>query len=271
MTIPGMIEIRRGLTGTERRFVAQAELRAAGEADAPVFEGHAVVYDQWTTIRDWWIGEFEERIVPGAAAVTIREDDIAFLVNHDASLLLARSRAGEGTLELGEDAVGVTARASLDPRLSYARDVAIALERGDLNGMSFGFTVEEDEWEILPGPNGGERYRRSITRLRMFDVSVVTFPAYEGADAGLRGLALPTRDDVRQLVQLRAGRRNSSADEAVIRSAVEECRAVADELESLLETRSDDDQEAERARARMAEQARAHRANLAKYHRLTPA
>lgn len=154
----------------ERRTL---EVRADIESGRLV--GHASVFDQETRIRDWF-----ERVSPRAFDRVLRErQDTVLQVNHD-GLPLARTTSG--TLRLGKDSTGLTIDADLADT-SLGRDVRTLVERGDLASMSFGFTVFEDAWSVRK--DGAQL--RSIEELeRLYDVSVVTFPAYAGTDVALR-------------------------------------------------------------------------------------
>lgn len=157
----------------ERRTL---EVRAGVEAGRLV--GHAAVFDQTTTIGGF--APFTEDVSSRAFDRVLRErQDTALLVNHDGMPL---ARTVSGTLRLGTDARGLTIDADLADT-SLGRDVRTLLERGDLSQMSFGFTVAADEWR--DGDDG--RPHRTIVEVdRLFDVSVVTFPAYAGTDVALR-------------------------------------------------------------------------------------
>jgi uncharacterized protein len=180
----------------ERRSLTPAELpqiRAADQTADPIgFKGHAAVFNKRT-----WIGPptwgFAEQVAPGAFAKTIGEHDIRMLIDHDPSRLLARNTPG--TLRLAEDKIGLDVDADMAPT-SYARDAAILLDRGDLSGMSFGFQTVTDKWEEVEGAEGNKFELRTLLEVKLFDVSIVTFPAYPDTDAGLRdlGIALLTRD-----------------------------------------------------------------------------
>lgn len=145
------------------------------------FVGHAIVWNTPT-----WIGSkrwgFWEQIAPEAVTKTLEEADIRFLVNHDPNLLLARNKAG--TLRLSSDGTGLAVDADMAP-VSYAQDLAVLLERGDISQMSFAFEELAYKYEELD--DGEALY--TVTELRLFDVSVVTYPAYESTDAGLRSYA----------------------------------------------------------------------------------
>lgn len=150
--------------------------------DGAEFVGHAAMFNKRT-----WIGPrrfgFWEQVAPAAFDKTIGEADVRFLVNHDPNLLLARNKSG--TLTLGTDDGGLATTATLDRRQSYTNDVVIALERGDISQMSFAFEVVRDTWEILDD----DSELRTLEEVRLWDVSVVTYPAYEETDAGLRAVA----------------------------------------------------------------------------------
>lgn len=157
------------------------EVRAAGESGAIGFRGHGIVYDRWTEIYDWWFGNYQERIAPGAAVAHL-EDDVRLLINHDSNLLLARTT--NGSMRLSEDGTGVLVDADMAPT-SYARDLAVLLERGDISQMSFSFIPGDEEWDQRPDGT----WLRTITSFEaLYDMSVVTYPAYAETDAGLRAM-----------------------------------------------------------------------------------
>ncbi len=207
------------------------ELRAAGEGGAIGFRGHGIIYDRWTTIYDWWFGEYQERIAPGAASAHL-SSDVRLLLNHDANFLLARTT--NGTMRLTDDGTGVLVDADMAPT-SYARDLAVLLERGDISQMSFSFVPGDEEWEQRPDGT----WLRTITSFEgLYDMSIVTYPAYEETDAGLRARAFG-----------RSGRRNSKSDEEVIRATAEALRTAAGDLDSLVEAAAKAGEEAEQNEA----------------------
>ena len=111
-------------------------------------------------------------------------------LNHDSNMLLGTTRAG--TLRLEEDSKGLLVDADLPPT-TVGRDVSILMQRGDVDSMSFGFSV----------PRGGDKYSddgstRELKEVRLYEVSVVTgFPAYEATSASVRSLdALAERTQV---------------------------------------------------------------------------
>ena len=165
------------------------ELRDAApdpETGAERFEfiGHAAVFDSLSEN----LGGFRERIMRGAFR-NVLDQDVRLLVNHDPNLPLARGEA----LELTEDPTGLHVRAQIRADLSYARDLRINLEEGNVTQMSFAFGSDvEDAWE----EDADGRLVRTIKRFgSLFDVSPVTFPAHPATDAGVRALSRLSRGE----------------------------------------------------------------------------
>ena len=153
----------------ERREIGASELRANIADGIPAtIEGYAAVFNQWS--ED--IGGFQEIILPGAFKKALDNgDDVRALINHDMNMILGRRSTG--TLELWEDEVGLKVKIIL-PDTQYAKDLVTMMQRGDVNQMSFGFTVEFDRWY----EEDGNQKREIVSVAKLFDVSVVTFPAY---------------------------------------------------------------------------------------------
>lgn len=199
-------EVRTFLGSVEVRGTTLADL---GPTDPIPVTGHASVFGQRTVIGppDWG---FAEEIAAGAFD-DVLEDDARYLINHDPNRVMAR--VASGTLRLSTDKIGLVSDADLAP-VSYARDLAILLDRQDVSQMSFAFrvgpggdtwrTLEKDEAEALGMDEGAEL--RTVTKVaRLYDVSAVTYPAYEGADVGLRAAEaiLGPRRDVRHALDVR--------------------------------------------------------------------
>jgi HK97 family phage prohead protease len=151
------------------------------------FKGRAALYNKRT-----WIGPakfgFWEEIAPGAFDRAITEDDVRFLVDHDPGKVLART--SNGTLRLATDKKGLNVDADMAD-VSYAHDLAVLLERGDLGEMSFAFIPGAEEWSIL---KDGTDLRRLVDFEQVLDVSAVAFPAYDGTEAALRAVEARRRD-----------------------------------------------------------------------------
>jgi HK97 family phage prohead protease len=139
--------------------------------------GHASVFGQETRIRD-----FFEQVMPTFFDRVLRErQDTVMQVNHEG---LPIARTTSGTLKLSKDSTGLAFEADLADT-SLGRDVRVLAERGDLNAMSFGFTVFQDAWALR---KDGSQLRSLIEADRLFDISPVTFAAYDGTDLALRAL-----------------------------------------------------------------------------------
>lgn len=162
----------------ERRSYSldSAEVRKNDDG-AAVLRGHAAVFDKLSEN----LGGFRERIEPGAFDDAL-EDDVRALFNHDPNLILGRTRSG--TLKLDVDDSGLSYEVTL-PDTQTGRDLAISVERGDIDQSSFAFVVEKDSW----GKDKDGQIIRTILKVsRLFDVSPVTYPAYPDATVGKRGL-----------------------------------------------------------------------------------
>jgi len=169
----------------KRAYDSSPEIRT-GETETLTVGGHAAVFNQRTLIGSPEFG-FIEKI--GSDAFTDRlEDDVRYLENHD-GVTMARTK--NGTLSLSVDPIGLECRANLNPNMVRAQDHYAAVERGDIDQMSFAFTIEEDVIVRL-GPDDAEfpdMLERTILKVgRLYDVSGVTYPAYDGADVGVRSM-----------------------------------------------------------------------------------
>ncbi|MCP3669090.1 MAG: HK97 family phage prohead protease [Gammaproteobacteria bacterium] len=160
----------------ETRVFTNDVIESRSEDDKTVVRGHAAVFNK----RSENLGGFQEIIEPGAFD-DVMGDDVRALFNHDANLILGRSKSG--TLDLSVDETGLAYEIDM-PDTQAARDLLVSMGRGDVDQSSFAFTVKDDEWEEKDG-----QYIRTIKKAdRLFDVSPVTYPAYPDADAGLRSL-----------------------------------------------------------------------------------
>ena len=165
--------------------MAQAEIRALNEPvelrqedNGPIrVAGYAAVFNQETNIG----GYFTETIAPGAFTSALdRGDDVVLLVNHD-GLPLARTRSG--TLKLTHDDRGLYIESELDPSDPDVRAIVPKMKRGDLDKMSFAFIPTRQTWD-----ESGDMPKRMIEDLQLYDVAIVTTPAYDGTEIGLRAL-----------------------------------------------------------------------------------
>jgi len=171
--------------GLERRALEVGELRVepaegAEGAEGPAqIVGHAAVFESMSVD----LGGFREVIHPGAFAKTIQEHDIRALQNHNADRVLGRNRAG--TLELAEDDQGL-AFSITPPPATWAEDLMASMARGDVDQCSFSFEAVRDRWVIEGGELGQSEITRHLDEVRLYDISVVTFPAYPETTSEVR-------------------------------------------------------------------------------------
>ena len=170
-------EVKKMLEQRSYSFEVRAE---EGEGGA-IITGRPIVYDSRTDL-----GYFDEIIDQGAldgADLT----DVRFLVNHDISKIpLARSRRNNGnsTMQLSVDAEGMFIRVKLDVKNNAeAKALYSAVQRGDISGMSFMFSIDGESWENLES----DHPTRHVTKIgSVVEVSAVTFPAYDATTINAR-------------------------------------------------------------------------------------
>ncbi|MGH3381861.1 MAG: HK97 family phage prohead protease [Actinoallomurus sp.] len=180
----------------ERRAVPfrDVELRAgAGAGDSLTFTGYACVTEQGYEMQDW-LGPYDEVVRSGAFTKTLSEGaDVPFLVNHG-GLTLARTKSA--TMRLAEDDTGLHVEADLDPASPHVQALRSAMDRGDVDEMSFAFWVTRQQWS----PDFTQRDILEVN-LNKGDVSVVNY----GANPHTAGAQLSSRQLVTALRQVRAG------------------------------------------------------------------
>lgn len=174
--------------------VCKVERRSDG--GQPKIIGHAAVFD----VLSENLGGFRELIKPGAFAKAVLEDDIRGLFNHNPDHILGRNKAG--TLALSEDGRGLAIEIT-PPDTTIGKDVLKSIERGDISQMSFGFRVRAGGESWSEDENG--ETVRTLTDLKLFDVSPVTFPAYLETDVAVRSLTdyRSGRDSVKNRLKLK--------------------------------------------------------------------
>jgi HK97 family phage prohead protease len=189
---------RAAVGGRETRqfHVQPVSLREEADGTGMRLGGYASVTDAPYSVTDW-LGEYTEVIRSGAFKRSLdHKDDVRLLLNHE-GLPLARTKSG--TLELREvtdpksdpqkqGQTGLWTEAELDPRSGLVNDVKIAMERGDLDEMSFAFQVLQQAWS----PDFDQR---DIHEVKLFDVSVVTYPANPATSVGIRAADVERLDD----------------------------------------------------------------------------
>jgi len=213
---------------TRRVQFSEFEIRSTtgDDSDYMSFRGYAAVFDSPSQPLP-----FIETVKPGAFKKSLRSrNNVRMYLNHDSSMLLATTRAG--TLRLEEDSKGLLVDADLPPT-TVGRDLSILMQRGDVDSMSFGFSV----------PRGGDKFSddgstRELREVRLYEVSVVTgFPAYEATSASVRSLdklAQRTALDADKLAEaitvLEAGSELSDDQAAILSEVVGKLRKQPDQV-----------------------------------------
>jgi uncharacterized protein len=225
----GKLELRTNPTDFEIRDEGEKGMR---------FTGYAAVFNSASQPLP-----FTERIAPGAFRRSLRaRNDIKLLFNHDTGTVLGSTRAG--TLTLQEDSRGLRVEAILPPTTA-GKDLSILLQRGDIDAMSFGFTVPSggDEWSA----DGSERTLKSI---RLHEVSIVPFPAYTATagTASVRGLdKVAQRAEVDAdaladaLIKLETGEDISTEDVSLLDSVIKALSPKAEAVEEVAPQEPEDD------------------------------
>lgn len=157
------------------------EIRGEESESGTIITGKPIVYESKTDLG--WFDEIIERGALDGADLT----DVRFLVNHDTKKLpLARSRRNtpNSTMQLMVAYDGMDIRVSLDiENNADARALYSAIQRGDITGMSFMFSIDNEEWENLESDHPTRRIKAIGT---VVEVSAVTFPAYESTEINAR-------------------------------------------------------------------------------------
>lgn len=200
-------ELRNGVDLLERR---NADMRV--ESTGKSVRGYAAVFN--SVSED--LGGFVEYIEPRAFD-KVMDNDVRALFNHDYNYLLGRTSAG--TLKIWTDERGLGYEAIL-PDTSYAKDLAVLMERGDVTQSSFAFLVDQDRWEVDDEGNY-TRYIESVSRL--IDVSPVVLPAYSEATSELTKREHPTEDEAIEV-------KSDIAVETEVKAEVEVMEEVTEEV-----------------------------------------
>lgn len=199
----GREETNPALPDREVRIFHVAELRVAGDEGAPTIEGQAVVYNQ-PSVDLGFIEEIEPGFFEGAL-----EGDTRALFNHDPNYVLGRRPAGTLELNDGPQALSVVIK---PPATGLVNDMVLEpMRRGDIDQMSFQWTTKPDGdiWRI----EDGKMYRtlKKGGCAELYDVSVVTFPAYPQTSAQVRSKLIELQSQIRT-----AGGQGPAAGEATL-------------------------------------------------------
>lgn len=166
----------------EHRATRGVEVRQDGDEAAegqPVIAGYATTYDQG---YDMWggpeMGGWTETVAVGAAKKSVEEQDDVYSFFDHVGLPLGRTKAG--TLRLESDKLGLWTETSPDTRSPFSLEIVSRVERGELDAMSFAFQVIGEQWD-------DDYVQRTISEVKLYDVSVVSFPANPHTVAGMLG------------------------------------------------------------------------------------
>ena len=171
-----LVEERKAAIRTAERVTMDTEIRAVDTTDGSLrIAGYAAMFNREATGLS-----FREQIAPGAFKRSLESDQpVYLLINHDTDQLPLAS-TGSGTMRLSEDNVGLRMEADLDDSNPNAAALASALKRGDVTKMSFAFSINPG------GETRAEDGLRTLTDVTLYEVSAVTWPAYESSSIGMR-------------------------------------------------------------------------------------
>lgn len=148
------------------------EVRAAADGKFSI-SGYAAKYN---TVAD--VGDFDETILPGAFDGAVRSgQDVKCLFNHDESIVLGR--VANGTLKLRADDKGLWFECQLNPESAEHKNVYASIQRGDVSECSFGFSAQGNNSQRFSMQKNGKPLREIMQVEKLFDVSPVTYPAYQ--------------------------------------------------------------------------------------------
>lgn len=179
-TMTDLIEERWCVTGADEKRIAYTTLDLRQADNGTTLYGYAALFDSPSEPMP-----FIEYVKRGAFSKTLNDGaDVRLLIDHE-GVPLARTKSG--TMRLMEDERGLAVEADLDPMNPDAARVISAMKRGDLSQMSFAFRTIQDKFS-------DDRMVRELREVQLYDVSVVTFPAYEQTVAEIRSRLLQTEE-----------------------------------------------------------------------------
>lgn len=156
------------------------EIRSGTEEGETLgISGYVVKFNQRSQLI--W-GEFYERVAKGAFLRSLQENTIKALWNHRSDFVLGSSK--NSTLRLYEDNIGLRFEIDL-PNSTWGKDAFESIQRGDVDGMSFGFNVRQDAWQYLKDE---DVYERTLLDVNLFEVSPTPFPAYPDSEVDQRSV-----------------------------------------------------------------------------------
>ena len=204
--------------------LSNIECRENPDSGTYHISGLAVVFNQRTHIYGYW-EEFDE-VIDARAFDEADMSDVALFVNHNQRMVpLARVKRGKGTLVLTIREDGLYIDSDLDvPGNPSAAELYSALKRGDIDKMSFAFSIRSQKWDNLNKKD--EVPLRTILKIeKLYEVSAVTYPAYEGTSMSARGVDGLEKPHCQALGDARAAL--ADADASALELAKAKARAMS--------------------------------------------
>lgn len=189
----------------EMRIYTAALQTRAEDDNVGIIKGQPVVIGSRTDL-----GWFDEVIERGALDETDL-NDVRFCLNHDTSYVYARSRRNNpnSTMQLSKDPNGLSVEAKLDLSIPAHRDLYGMIERGDMDKMSFMFSIDEDEWEDLESDHPTRHIKKIGT---IVEVTVCAFPAYEATSVEIGERSRDALERARQELESAREQRKQAPD-----------------------------------------------------------
>lgn len=202
---------------SEIRATSGDELRFIVEGGKPRIDARAILFNSWSVD----LGNFRERMLPGSVQL---EDDLIALFDHATDKVLGRTTAG--TMQVRQDERGI-AFTAFPPDTTWARDLQISMQRGDIRGCSYRMYVDEDKWYV----DGEGQVCRDVIRARISELTITSMPAYPETTAEARS----TAEKLRKHAPVdRAGRVLSDATTQTLQAVFSNLEVASDTLEQLL-------------------------------------
>jgi len=164
--------------------ITNLSTRDVTENNSRIVTGYAAVFNSRTLL---WEG-LEEVISPGAFSKALSNSDVRCLFDHDWGKVLGRTKSG--TLRLEEDERGLKFEVEL-PNTTDANNLIESMSRGDIDQCSFGFIPTEEMWDYNTDP-----VLRTVNEVELFEVSIVSLPAYQDTEAALARSKQEVQQDI---------------------------------------------------------------------------
>jgi len=162
--------------------ISDLKVESHQASESRTIVGYAAKFERWSEPIMGWFREKIDRDAFSECDIT----DVIMCFNHNVDSILARTTSGTLTLSTDEEGLRFEFEA---PATSLGNDMVELVRRGDISKCSFKFTVEDDEWRYADKQNQMEYDERTIRKIdKLYDVSLVVYPAYNDTEAGLRHL-----------------------------------------------------------------------------------